>query len=207
MAYPAQPPDQAAPSARFPLWPIVVGAVLTIVVCTRAITAVAVTVRHTGQRAARITSPQRAEPLPTSWTLTTPENLVGQALDTEQQFPDIRAGVNTLLADVMPSANDPAGLYGVIDPVYMRADTGSDKFDQIGALLSARAASNHYRDLIPGVLGGRAGCAETVIAQIDAATCVWSDAATNGILIFFYRSVEDVQVDYLNARGQIESKS
>ena len=41
---------------------------------------------------------------------------------------------------------------------------------------------------------------------IQVATCVWGDNDSLGVVMFFFKSVDQVKADFITARGQIETK-
>jgi hypothetical protein len=72
--------------------------------------------------------------------------------------------------------------------------------------LGSSARLTGLRATSPGPLGGVAKCGNGETSGIPVAVCAWADSASFGLVAAYFKTVGQLEPDFVKLRGQIEKR-
>lgn len=63
------------------------------------------------------------------------------------------------------------------------------------------------QDVDAGPLGGKARCGAAESQGVPMAVCAWVDNGSLGMVVWYYKTVNEIKAEFITVRGQIEQKS
>ncbi|HET8661654.1 MAG TPA: hypothetical protein VFM55_21985 [Micromonosporaceae bacterium] len=58
----------------------------------------------------------------------------------------------------------------------------------------------------PGPLGGHAKCADGTAEDVPMAMCVWADNGSMGVVVFYFKKVDQIKAEFVKVRGEVEKR-
>ncbi|MDI1459347.1 hypothetical protein QEZ54_00045 [Catellatospora sp. KI3] len=147
-------------------------------------------------------------------TIVTPATLGGRDPVEQAELKSLAETMKSGLSSAVPGAsNVVAGFYG--DPVKQdlvmlfaaAAKMGNpekeldDAFKGMG---TSGLNATGIAEINPGPLGGSAKCGTATTSGVKLAVCAWADNGSLGMLVWYFKSVDDIKSEFVTLRGEVE---
>ncbi|WP_198348138.1 hypothetical protein [Plantactinospora sp. KBS50] len=148
----------------------------------------------------------------------TPDELNGRPKATEPQMQKLSDDMRSGMEDALPQSTGTVGqFYGSSakrDLVMVTAASGrvteqaKQVDDAIREFGNTGPTIEGVHSIDPGPLGGTAKCGDAqAAAGVSVGVCVWADGGSVGLIGMFFKTAKDVEVEFVDMRGQIEQRS
>jgi hypothetical protein len=145
--------------------------------------------------------------------VTAPETLAGRPKITQPELAAMATSLETELKASVPNATGAvSGIYGDMltqDIVVISAVSGAVA-DPAGLVDETVTGSGtdlqNVTEIDAGPLGGTAKCGDTSTSGQPIGVCVWADNGSQGMIMMLGKSSTEVASEFVEIRGQIETR-
>ncbi|MEV4416274.1 hypothetical protein [Catellatospora sp. NPDC049609] len=149
-------------------------------------------------------------------TVVAPSTLAGRAPVTDPELKSLATTMKTGFQAAVPAAsNAVAGFYG--DPakkdlVMMFAASArmgnpeKELDDAFTGMATSGLTATGIAKVPAGPLGGTAKCGSATSDGVPMAICAWADSGSLGMVVWYFKTVDEVKAELIEVRGQIEQK-
>lgn len=150
-------------------------------------------------------------------TVVAPAKLAGRAPVTDPELKTLAETMKSGFQAAVPAAsNAVAGFYG--DPakqdlVMMFAasarmgDPEKELDDAFKGMGTSGLTATGITEVPAGPLGGTAKCGTASAEGVPMAICAWADSGSLGMVVWYFKTVNQVKAELITVRGQIEQQS
>jgi hypothetical protein len=150
-------------------------------------------------------------------TVVAPDQLAGRKKVTDAQLQSLADTMKTgVQGTIKGSTGAVAGFYGdaekqdlVMIFAVSAAITNPEKElnDSFASMGTSGLKATDLQDVDAGPLGGKARCGAAEAQGVPMAVCAWVDNGSLGMVVWYYKTVNEVKAEFITVRGQIEKKS
>ncbi|MGK5739117.1 hypothetical protein [Micromonospora sp. URMC 103] len=145
-----------------------------------------------------------------------PATLAGRPKITD---PALQSLTDQMVAEMKKTARGETGTVGAFygdpakrDLVVAIAISGlmadpKKELDEAMTGLGAEIGVTATTPVEPGPLGGEARCGEGKAEDAPLAVCAWADAGSVGVIMVYFKTVDEIKADFVTMRGEIEKRS
>ncbi|MGC4896487.1 hypothetical protein [Micromonospora sp. DT31] len=144
-----------------------------------------------------------------------PTTLGGRPKITDSQIQSTAAQMKSQLASDVPKASSTAGaFYGDLtkkDLVMIAGVSGviadpKKELDDAAAAITPSLATNNFKTVDAGPLGGDAKCSDGKASGEPVAVCLWADRGSLGMVVLYFKSAAELQSQFVSLRGEVEKQ-
>lgn len=151
----------------------------------------------------------------TQISITEPATLGGLAKLDSAEYASITEDMSRELAQYPGASNSFGAFYGSPENEDMVAALATEatiaspqkELDASFDTFSQSSAVTGLTEVATGSLGGVAQCGNSSFSGIDVAVCGWADKGSVGMIMYFFRTNQEILNDFPAMRAEIESKS
>ncbi|GAA4949003.1 hypothetical protein [Actinoplanes utahensis] len=148
-------------------------------------------------------------------TISEPATLGGQPKLNSQEFASLTADMEKELAGYPGASSSFGAFYGDITKSQMTAAiatkaTLADPKAELDASFKSFSETAQISGITPvgtGTLGGVAQCGTAAMEGEKVAVCGWADQGSVGMIMYFFKTADQVAAEFPKHRAEIETKS
>ncbi|MFC5923155.1 hypothetical protein [Micromonospora vulcania] len=145
-----------------------------------------------------------------------PATLAGKPKITD---PQLQTAADEMVAEMKSTVQNETSAVGAFygdqtkqDLVMIAAVSGvladpKKEMDDAVSGLSGTLGVTDMAAVAPGPLGGDARCGNGKAKQVPLGVCVWADRGSMGVVVVYFKSVDEVRAEFASIRGEIEQRS
>ncbi|MEU7821867.1 hypothetical protein [Catellatospora sp. NPDC049133] len=147
-------------------------------------------------------------------TVVAPATLAGRPKSTDPQLETVTDTMKSSFEATLPSATGAvAAFYGDqakrdLVMIFAASARITDPGQEVDAAFAGMGTSGVVATgIVPvdaGPLGGEAKCGSAKTEAVPLVVCAWADKGSLGMVVWYFKTVNEVKAEFIEVRGQIE---